>query len=248
MTTIRMLMQVAAQYNMFVHQLDVKTAFLNAPIDHEVYVKQPDGFQETRKGVKLVWKLQKSLYGLKQSGRNWNFVLTEVILADNFKQSEVDPCLFVKKENNDNYIYIVIWVDDIVIATTSEALLNSTKDMLKRKFNIKDLGEISYFLGIEFELSNGGILMGQSHYIKHILERFDMTDCKPRATPCEAKLEAYEKTVENTAEDIKRYREIVGSLIYVMVCTRPDLSFVVTRLSQNLEKPTEGDWITIKHV
>ena len=99
MTTIRMLMQVSAEHDLTVHQMDVKTAYLNAPIDCEVYLTQPEGYEEREDGVKLVWRLHKSLYGLKQSGRNWNFVLSEFFIQKDFKQSKVDACLFTKQEN-----------------------------------------------------------------------------------------------------------------------------------------------------
>ena len=96
MTTVRMLMQVSADHELVVHQLDVKTAYLNAPIDCEVYTIQPEGYKETKDGMNLVWKLNKSLYGPKQSGRNWNLVLSEFFQQNGFKQSEVDACLYFK--------------------------------------------------------------------------------------------------------------------------------------------------------
>ena len=247
MTTVRMMMQLAAEHKMSVHQLDVKTAYLNAPIDCEVYIRQPEGFVETKENTVLVWKLHKSLYGLKQSGRNWNVVLTDFFRSNDFQQSEVDPCLFVKRDKTD-MTYVAIWVDDIVITANSEELINNIKETLKKKFKMTDLGPISWFLGIEFEQTDDGISMCQSYYLKGVLERFEMMNCKPRTTPCEAKLNEYDCPAENTPSDVTRYRGIVGSLIYAMICTRPDLAFVVTKLSQNLANPTKGDWITVDHV
>ena len=90
--------------------------------------------------------------------------------------------------------------------------------------------------------------MCQSRYLKGVLERFDMKDCKPRTTPSELKLDDYDHPAENSADDVTKYREIVGSLIYAMMCSRPDLAFIVTKLSQNLANPAQGDWITTKHV
>ena len=184
MTTVRMLMQVSADHELVVHQLDVKTAYLNAPIDCGVYTIQPEGYKETKDGMNLVWKLNKSLYGLKQSGRNWNCVLSKFFQQNGFKQSEVDACLYFK-HGESVIIFIVIWVDDIVIAASSEKLLNDTKYLLKNKFKMKDLGPISWILGIGFKQTDDGIEMGQSYYLKGILERFNMTDCKPRSTPCQ---------------------------------------------------------------
>ena len=248
MATIRMLVQFAAQHEMLVHQMDVKTAYLNAPIDCEVFLKPPEGFVEKdSEGRPLVWRLHKSLYGLKQSGRNWNFILSDFLKSIGFKQSEVDACLFTKFHKS-AIAYIVVWVDDIVLATNSEHLLNTTKNLLKQRFKMTDLGQLSWFLGIEFNVTSGGISMCQSRYIDGILKRFGMSNCNPRSTPCELKLEKFDSSVNNTAEEVRTYRQIVGSLIYAMTCTRPDLAFVVTRLSQSLEKPSEADWITVKHV
>ena len=250
MTTVRMVMQFSVEYNLIVHQLDVKTAYLNAPVDCEVYLLQPEGYEKRHDDIRLVWKLNKSLYGLKQSGRNWNIVLNEFFQENDFTQSEVDACLYFKKSES-VLIFIVVWVDDIVVAANTNKLINQTKDLLKKKFKMKDLGPITWFLGIQFKQTSDSIEMNQSHYLKGILERFKMSDCKPRSTPCEMKLEVYEQRNEEIKDDNnddKRYREIVGSLVYAMTCSRPDLAWVVTKLSQHLAKPTKVDWMMIKHV
>ena len=249
MSTIRMLMQISAENNLTVHQMDVKTAYLNAPIDCEVYLTQPEGFEVKQGDVKLVWRLHKSLYGLKQSGRNWNFVLCEFFFQQGYTQSKVDVCLFTKIEVK-NMTMIIIWVDDIIIAASNKYALSNTKDELKRRFRMKDLGAISYFLGIQFRQEENLIEMNQSFYLRHVLERFNMADCKPRSTPCEIKLEPYEPTSNEYPfeHNTRKYREIIGSLVYAMTCTRPDLAWIITKLSQHLENPTEVDWMTTKHV
>ena len=252
MSTIRMIMQVSAENKMMVHHLDVRTAYLNAPIDCEVYLSQPEGYAVSGdEGEKLVWKLRKSLYGLKQSGRNWNFVLSEFFQKHDFKKSEIDPCLFYKYDG-ESKVYIVIWVDDIVLSVSRQREMESTKNLLKNKFHMKDLGPISYFLGIQFnqDPTTFTIDMCQEHYLKGVLARFNMADCRPKSTPCEVKLQAYENNdnEEDTEGDTRRYREIVGSLVYAMTCSRPDLSWIVTKLSSHLNNPTKADWMTVKHV
>ena len=117
-----------------------------------------------------------------------------------------------------------MWLDDIVLATNSEHLLNTTKNLLKKRFKMTDLGQLAWFLGIEFNVTSGGISMCQSRYIDGILKRFGMSNCNPRSTPCELKLEKFDSSVNNTAEEVRTYRQIVGSLIYAMTCTRPDLN------------------------
>ena len=151
--------------------------------------------------------------------------------------------------NNEKVIFVVVWVDDIIVAANSEKYLNETKELLKQSFKMKDLGQISWFLGIQFKQTNNGIEMSQSHYLRTILERFGMDQCKPRSTPCELKLSAYTDEIDDECpEDERTYREIVGSLVYAMTCTRPDLSWVVTKLSQHLSRPCKADWIMLKHV
>jgi len=152
MSSVRMLMQRAVQNNMITHQMDVKTAYLNAPIDCDIYMEQPEGFKKVGKnGEKLVCKLKKSLYGLKQSGRNWNNMLHTFLCSENFSQSHDDPCVYIRNSDTEGCVILIVWVDDIIISTTSSKLLESVKESLCQKFKMKDLGELSWFLGTQFK-------------------------------------------------------------------------------------------------
>jgi hypothetical protein len=243
MTSIRAFMQIAAEYGLSLSQMDVKTAFLNAPIDCEIYVEQPRGY-ESPGG--LVCKLKKSLYGLKQSGRNWNNTLHEFFTQNALIQSDVDPCIYFQRCDDEFLAIVAVWVDDLIIGARDRNLLNELKAVLKNRFRMKDLGPLTYFLGIEFVQEAESINMSQSHYTKKLLLKFGMADSRPRSTPCEAKPDV----VTGTHEPLKnvKYREVVGSLIYLMTCTRPDISWTVTRLSQKLENPGTAEWIMVKHV
>ena len=151
LTSVRALKQIAAQHNLTLHQMDVKTAYLNAPIDCEIYLEQPEGFETPSNSDKrLVYRLNKSLYGLKQSGRNWTSVLHNYLVENNFVQNEVDHCLYVKQVNG-KMIIILVWVDDLIIAASSDSLVSDIKRMLEDRFHMKDLGKLSYFLGMSFE-------------------------------------------------------------------------------------------------
>ena len=141
MTSIRSIIQIAAQHDFIVHQMDVKTAYLNAPIDCPIYVVQPEGFRTSNS----VWKLNKSLYGLKQSGKNWNDHIHEFFDSNNFIRSETDPCIYFKTDN-DGYITIILWVDDIVLAGSSLSFIEKIKEIMKARFKMKDLGRIKQFL------------------------------------------------------------------------------------------------------
>ena len=153
--------------------------------------------------------------------------------------------------DNTNIAYIVVWVDDILLAANTIHLLQRIKSTLETEFKMKDLGPISYFLGIEFKQTSENISMCQTYYIKNILSKFKMENCKPRSTPCEANLEVYKSNNNNSIHEESpsgTYREIVGSLVYAMTCSRPDLAWVVTKLSQHLANPNQADWMTIRHV
>ena len=245
METVRTLIQVAAHRDLDLQQMDVKTAFLHAPIEEEIYVNVPKGYESSTNPNK-VWKLKKSLYGLKQSGRNWNATLHNHLKDNGFVQSIADPCLFIKFVNGE-IIYLLVWVDDIVLASSDPQLMASTKLHLSQEFKMKDLGQLNHFLGIDFNRSNGQISMSQEEYIEKILKKFGMSDCKPRGTPCEANPNAYENEGDE-AVDQTLYRQMIDSLIYAMVCTRPDLSYAVTKLSQHLACPTTADLTMLKHV
>lgn len=243
LTSIRILMQLAAQYDLILHQMDVKTAYLNAPIDYPIYMEQPEGFEISSKKGKLVYKLNRSLYGLKQSGRNWNMILNSFLLENDFVRNCVDPCVYTKHVK-DQMIVILVWVDDLIIATSNNSLLCEVKELMKNKYHMKDLGKLSYFLGIEFDQGKDYIKMSQQKYVYKVLEKFEMTNCKPRSTPSEQKPDFD----SGDSFDSRKYREAVGSLIYAMTCTRPDICWVVTKLSQYLSDPNTKHWIAVKHV
>jgi transposase InsO family protein len=244
LTTVRALMQIAAKHDLILHQMDVKTAYLNAPIDCEIYIEQAEGFETpSNSGEKLVYKLNKSLYGLKQSGRNWNSMLHKYLIENGFMQSDVDHCLYIKDVDG-KLVVVLVWVDDLIIAASNDILMSETKQMLKDKFHMKDLGKLSYFLGMSFEQGADFVKMNQKRYLTKLLERFEMSDCKSRATPSEPKLECDGESLV----DSRKYRELVGSLIYAMTCTRPDICWIITTLSQYLSRPLEQHWVAAKHV
>lgn len=236
---------------MVVHQMDVKAAYLNAPIDCDIYVEQLKGYEKVGKnGEKLVCKLNKSLYGLKQSGRNWNETIHDYLSKEGFVQSLADPCVYRKFVDDDasKCIILVIWVDDLIISASNNKLLDDVKKSLSDKFKMKDLGILHWFLGTEFVCSDGMIEMKQSRYIEKILEKFGMDSCKPKATPAIVGLDKFIDMESPALEDPNLYRQIVGSLIYTMTGTRPDLCHIVTRLSQYMSKPTVATLNAAKHV
>ena len=181
-------MQLAAQHDLTLHQMEVKTAHLNAPLDCEIYIKQPESFEvQNASGKKQVYRLKKSLYGLKQSGRNWNQMLHNFLSENNFVQSVSDNCVYTKQTEKEMTV-ILVWVDDLIVGANSNTLLCKTKQMFKGKFKMKDIGKLSTFLGIDFEQGNGFVKVNQKRYTEKMIEKFEMSDCKARGTLCKQKL------------------------------------------------------------
>ena len=192
-------------------------------------------------------KLNKSLYGLKQSGRNWNNILHSHLIEEGFTQSLSDPCLYTRNTDVVTMI-VIIWVDDIIIGCNNDDVRDRFKERLSQLFSMKDLGQIAYFLGIQFEREGNFVTMHQSQFIKKILQKFGMENCRPRSTPCEINANKPCENEGSEPADSTLYRSIVGSLIYLMTATRPDLCYVVTRLSQHMSSPTLDDFTRAKHV
>ena len=245
LTSVRMLMQYCVDNDMSVIQMDVTSAYLNSPIDCELYVAQPQGYEQ---GEGLVCRLKRSLYGLKQSGRNWNSVISNHLITEGFTQSHVDYCLFTKGEGNSR-IVILLWVDDILMVSNNENVMSKTRENLIATFQMKDLGEMNWFLGIHFVRQKGCIMMSQKQLVERLLESQGMNDCKPRKLPLDPgilKADLNGKPLKGS--QVTQFRSIIGSLIHLMSCTRPDLSFCVTFLSQFMKDPNESNLLVAKDV
>ena len=246
MTSIRLLLQKAANEKMEIHQMDVKGAYLNAPIDKDIYVEQPEGYTKYEDGQKLTCHLKKSLYGLKQSGRNWHSTLTEFLEQVGFRSSEKDHCVYVKADQ-DKPTYIIFWVDDIIIASSDSETIAHMKQLLSERFKMDDRGKLRWFLGVDFKYVNDCYIMSQTRYIDAILQRFGMSDCKPASTPIDpgSTLDS-----ENTNEQTTSfpYRQAVGSLVYLAYLTRPDICWALSKLSQYFDKPSTIHVSSVKRV
>ena len=243
--SIRTILAIGAKRNMEIHQMDVKTAFLNSKLNEDVYMRPPPGF-ELPDGKVL--KLKKALYGLKQSPREWNKTLSDFLISLGFKQSLADPCIFVKWEN-DELTIISVYVDDLIILADSKETLRSLKAALGNRFKMSDLGELTYCLGLEIsrDRENRLLRISQEKYIRDILDRFGMTSCRPVSTPLEPNIE----NVQNeTEQDMSRvpYRSAVGSIMYVMKGSRPDIAAAFSYVSKFLENPKWRHWMAVKRI
>lgn len=243
--SLRFLISVAAQNNLEIHNLDVKNAFLQADLNEDIYVEIPpfmNNFGVDR--ATHVLKLLKSIYGLKQAGRVWNEKFTREILNLGFKISDADPCIFVHTTIPN--LHLGIFVDDCFVVGTPEKVAE-TKNKLCQIFPMHDLGKLNYALGIKIEQSKDCITLCQDAYVERLLEKFNMVDCKPTATPLPLKAQKEEDNNE-PFEDINLYQQLVGSLIYLSNITRPDLAYAVSHLARAMSNPTMNNWIHAKRV
>ena len=175
-TSIRMLIALAAVYGLEIHQMDVKTAFLNGELEEEIYIEQPEGFVVPGK-EKKVCKLIKSLYGLKQAPKQWHAKFDQTMLSNGFKINECDKCVYIKDTPNQEVI-LCLYVDDTLIMSKDIANIKATKRMLASKFDMKDLGVADMILGIKILKTPNSLALSQTHYIQKILENFKFLNFK----------------------------------------------------------------------
>jgi hypothetical protein len=235
-TSIRTIIALAAKMKWKLHQMDVKTAFLNGVIEEEVYIEQSQGFEvENRKS---------HVCRLKQAPRAWYGRIDSFLTSLGFIKSKADSNLYFKIMNNEPVI-LLLYVDDLFLIG-KEKLITECKKRLSSEFEMKDLSLMHYFLGLEVWQSPERIFLNQGKYTVEILKRFDMLECKPVNTPMEAKL----KLLVDTSSDLidaTLYTQIVGSLMY-LTNTRPDICFAMNTLSQFLVEPRRVHLVAAKHV
>jgi hypothetical protein len=221
--TIRMLIALAAAHDLLIHQMDVKTAFLNGELDEEMYMQQPEGFVVKGQENK-VCRLIKSLYGLKQAPKQCHEKFDTTLTSAGFCVNEADKCVYYRF-NADRGVILCLYVDDILLFGTDLDLINQTKSFLSQNFDMKDLGEADVMLNIKILRGENGISLTQSHYVEKVLTRFNMMDCKPAATPYDPNTKLRKNL--GHGKDQLRYSQIIGSLMYLASATRPDISYVV---------------------
>lgn len=205
--------------------MDVKAAFLYGKLDRDIYMEIPDGFKESN----MVCKLQKCIYGLKQSPLVWHLTLKNALIKYGFVPTSFDPCVFV---HNKTTVYVSVYVDDILITGSDSEVIDGTRQFLHSEFECTDLGKAHFILGIEIEITAQGISLSQHSYITKVLKRFGMLDSHPVGTPLEPNSQLQRVDPKDKIDDIKIYQSLVGSLMYAHIGTRPDLAFSITHLSQ----------------
>lgn len=245
-TTFRTLMSVAAKRKMTVKQYDVKTAFLHGNLEEEIFMKQPPGFAVKGQESK-VCRLKKSIYGLKQAARSWNNRLHKILEEEGFKRCDADPCLY-RKMMGGRHCYVLIYVDDLIVASEDDRMIEALADVLSRNFEISSLGNVQNYLGIEVERDDAGdYYIHQKKYIKEVIKSTGLQDAKTSAIPLDTGY-GKQETIEELLPDNFEYQRLIGQLLYITVNTRPDISAAVSILSRKITKPTKTDWSELKRI
>ena len=238
------LLAIAAREDLEIDQMDVKTAFLNGDLEEEIYMQPPEGFPPKVRGH--VWRLQKSIYGLRQSARQWYQKLKGELVNLGYTRTATDHAVFIRRTGG--FCCVAFHVDDLItLANGLKAKLQMKKELSER-FETKDLGKVRLFCGLEItrDRSARTITIGQEHYCSAILERFGLENARPVSTPMSASLQLAK--LETPTVDIHKYQSMLGSLMYAATGTRPDIAFTVNTLAQHATAPGEPHLHAVKRV
>ena len=238
--SLRIITAIASQRKFNIEQIDINSAYLNAKLDEDIYMKIPEGFPNT--GNKF-WKLNKAIYGLKQSGRAWNNKLNDILTKINFRRIESEPCIYKKEDTNKEVVcMLAIYVDDILIAGTDYEIYK-TKKLIKNYFQIKDIGNADFIIGIKFQKINDGYFLHQKRYILDLINKYKNEDIYPSSNL----KPIINKKLQKIKIDVTRYKSLIGNLLYIAISTRPDIIYPVSKAAQKSNNPTLEDWVnTIK--
>jgi hypothetical protein len=218
---------------------------VNGVLEEEIYIDQPDGFV-SKDQEEMIYKLLKSLYGLKQALKQWHEKFDRTLTSAGFIVNETEKYMYYRFGGVEGVI-LCLYVDDILIFRTSLNVIKEVKDFLSQNFVMNDMGGADVILNIKLVTeSNGGVTLSQSHYVEKVLSRFGYNDCKPISTPCDASVVLRKN--KRIIRDQLRYFQIIGSLMYLASATRPDFSFVVSKLSRFVSNTGDDNWNALGRV
>jgi histone deacetylase 1/2 len=244
--TIRLILAIAVSQGWSLRQLDVQNAFLHGDLDEEVYMYQPSGFSDPSH-PSYVCKLDKALYGLKQAPRAWYSKLSTKLVSMGFKASKADTSLFYFRKGSLT-MFVLVYVDDIIVASSSTQATRALFSNLQKDFALKDLGDLHYFLGLEVKRHSDALILSQARYAQDVLARSGMTNCKPVDTPLPSTQKFSVKDGDPLGpDDATKYRSLVGALQYLTL-TRPDICFAVNKVCQFLHAPSTVHWSAAKRI
>ncbi|GKD11635.1 putative ribonuclease H-like domain-containing protein [Tanacetum coccineum] len=236
---IRLFLAYASFMGFLVYQMDVKSAFLYGTIKEEVYVTQPPGFKDPDH-LDKVYKVVKALYGLHQALRAWYETLANYLLGNGFKRGKIDQTLFIKKQKGD-ILLVQVYVDDIIFGSTNKEPCTAFEKLIKDKFQIRSMGELTSFLGLQVTQKEDEIFISLDKYVVEILKNFNYTDVKCASTPVDLE-KPLVKDGDADDVDVHLYRSMIGSLMY-LTTSRLDIIFAYSRDSPfELVAYTDSDY------
>ncbi|GJX54300.1 putative ribonuclease H-like domain-containing protein [Tanacetum coccineum] len=241
---IRLFLAYASFMGFLVYQMDVKSAFLYGTIEEEVYVTQPPGFKDPDHPDK-VYKVVKALYGLHQAPRAWYETLANYLLSNGFKRGKIDQTLFIKKQKGD-ILLVQVYVDDIIFGSTNKELCTGFKKLMKDKFQMSSMGELTFFLGLQVQQKEDGIFISQDKYVGEILKKFNYSDVKTASTPVDLE-KPLVKDGDVDDVDVHLYRSMIGSLMY-LTASRPDIMFAVCACARFQVTPKTSHLLAVKRI
>ena len=228
-----------------IFHLDVKSAFLNGELQEEIFVQQPEGYEVAGKEG-MVYRLNKALYGLKQAPRAWYSKIDNYLTQCGFRRSENEATLYVRKAENGKLLVVSLYVDDLLVTGNDYLQLQEFKGEMEKMFEMSDLGEMKYFLGMEIHQCSTGIFISQKKYALDLLKKFKMERCKVVSTPLVYN-EKLSKEECGDKADPTAYRSLIGRLLY-LTATRPDLMFTASLLSRFMHSPGQVHFGVAKKV
>jgi hypothetical protein len=241
--SIRIVFALCAQFGLQIHQMDVTTAFLNGDLAEEIYMKVPDGVSAPGN---VVCRLNKSLYGLKQAPLCWNEAINSVLLSAGFQRSVSEYGVYTKVDDC-SVLIVTLYVDDLLICSNDAAQIAEVKALLCSHYQMKDLGLVKTFLGMEVAQTATQVSVKLSHYLSEFLADFNMQDCNPVTTPFAAGHDFIPGAPISDA-DTTRFRSMVGKLLFAANTCRPDLAFAASTLSRYIKDPRDNHVAAAKHV
>lgn len=242
MNSIHLVLSLTASQGWSIFQMDVKSAFLHGDLTKEIYMEQPLGFVQDSS---LVCILCHSLYGIKQAPQAWYEKMDSFLLSTGFTYCHSDPTVYIQ-HLEDEVVILVLYVDDLLITSSSSYMIHDVKRALTEQFEMTDLGMLHDFLGLQIVQSSTRIFVYQQKYALDMLWCFDMLDCKPAPTPFQSGV-TLSTPCTSPLVDPTLYRQLVGSLLY-LTHTRPDLSFAVGLVSRFSHELHESHWQATKHI
>ncbi len=251
MSTLRIIIAIAAINGLYLHQIDFSTAYINADLEETIYMTPPPNMQ-LEKGYSL--RLLKSIYGLKQAGLNWHLCISKFLMELGFHQCVSDTCTFVRDVNTESFVIIVLYVDDLIIGSKDLNVIKDLKRKIAQKYEIEDLNELEYYLGINIKRIEDGYVMSQKTYIEKLIAKHRLELAVNTSSPLPTTFKYDPDEINHLKPSQLQYvvnfptRQIVGELNHIAIATRPDIAFAVNYIARFQDSPNLSTCKALRHI